>query len=249
MKVLSVNRSPLRARCRIDVPQASARPSASAPVDGPGGRASGWAWRATSRPTCERARRPGRRRSTPTRSEHYAFWQTVRAQAKRGAVGRGRLPPGLVGENLTLRWASRKTQLWIGDPAHRPGLGCQLCAGGERAALRPCYMFDAAMGFASRRATLMMAVGLVRQPTWRVARARHGDRQATPSSSCPARVRSICASSSASVRQGPRAASVLGSLSLYSSPQATGRGKPVFGHCDGRQVTTHTSPSTRSEAA
>ena len=51
-------------------------------------------------------------------SEHLAFWRTVRAQA-RVAGWDAEVPPGLVGENLTLEGLTER-QLWIGDRLHLP---------------------------------------------------------------------------------------------------------------------------------
>ena len=79
--------------------------------------------------------------------EHYAFWQTVRAQAGVAPWGAS-LPPGSLGENLTLEGLLEE-RLWIGDRlrfgAGRPGPGCLLVVSEPR---RPCFKFTAAMGFA-----------------------------------------------------------------------------------------------------
>ncbi|HEX3141322.1 MAG TPA: MOSC domain-containing protein, partial [Rhizobacter sp.] len=45
-------------------------------------------------------------------SEHYPFWQTVRAQAK-VALWDEALPPGSMGENLTIT-GMLESQAWIG---------------------------------------------------------------------------------------------------------------------------------------
>ena len=45
--------------------------------------------------------------------EHYPFWQTVRAQA-RVSLWDEALPPGSLGENLTLG-GLLETQAWVGD--------------------------------------------------------------------------------------------------------------------------------------
>jgi MOSC domain-containing protein YiiM len=74
-------------------------------------------------------------------SEHYAFWQTVRAQA-RVSLWDEPLPPGAMGENLTLAGVD-ETRLWIGDRLHLPG--CVLAVSEPR---YPCFKFNAAMGFA-----------------------------------------------------------------------------------------------------
>lgn len=74
-------------------------------------------------------------------AEHYAFWQTVRAQA-RVAGWQDALAAGALGENLTLRGVL-ETALWIGDRLVLPG--CVLAVSEPR---YPCFKFAAAMGFA-----------------------------------------------------------------------------------------------------
>lgn len=81
-------------------------------------------------------------------AEHYAFWRTVRAQAG-VALWDEALPPGSLGENLTLE-GLLEGDAWIGDVlrfAH-----CALAVSGPR---QPCFKFNAAMGFA--HAAKMMA--------------------------------------------------------------------------------------------
>lgn len=83
--------------------------------------------------------------------EHYPFWRTVRAQARAGAWDEA-LAPGRLGENLTLEGLVEQ-QAWIGDRlrfAH-----CVLAVSEPR---RPCFKFDAAMGFA-HAARLMVQSG------------------------------------------------------------------------------------------
>jgi MOSC domain-containing protein YiiM len=72
---------------------------------------------------------------------HYAFWQTVRAQA-RVSLWDEPLPPGSVGENLTVQGLD-EALLWIGDRLVLPG--CVLAVSEPR---MPCFKFGAAMGFA-----------------------------------------------------------------------------------------------------
>ncbi len=74
-------------------------------------------------------------------SEHHRFWQTVRGQARVAGWDEA-LPPGLLGENLTLQGLV-EAQLWIGDRLHLPG--CVLAVSEPRF---PCFKFNAAMGFA-----------------------------------------------------------------------------------------------------
>lgn len=84
-------------------------------------------------------------------SEHFAFWQTVRAQA-RVSLWDEALAPGLVGENLTLEGLT-EDQLWIGDRLVLPG--CVLAVSEPRF---PCFKFNAAMGF-THAAKLMWQSG------------------------------------------------------------------------------------------
>lgn len=72
--------------------------------------------------------------------EHYAFWQTVRAQAK-AAGWDDRLPPGSMGENLTITGVL-ENELYIGDLLRFPH--CSLAVSEPR---MPCFKFNAAMGF------------------------------------------------------------------------------------------------------
>ena len=81
-------------------------------------------------------------------SEHYAFWQTVRSQAGLSLWDEP-LPPGSIGENLTLEGVLEK-DLWIGDLLRFPG--CVLAVSEPRA---PCFKFNAAMGF--KHAARLMA--------------------------------------------------------------------------------------------
>jgi len=74
-------------------------------------------------------------------SEHYGFWQTVRAQA--GAAGwEDTLAPGSLGENLTLA-GLLESQVWIGDRLRFAD--CELVVSEPR---YPCFKFNAVMGFA-----------------------------------------------------------------------------------------------------
>ncbi len=73
-------------------------------------------------------------------SEHYAFWQTVRAQAG-VALWDEPLPPGAVGENLTVAGVV-ESQLFVGDLLRFPG--CVLAVSAPR---YPCFKFNAALGF------------------------------------------------------------------------------------------------------
>lgn len=80
--------------------------------------------------------------------EHYAFWQTVRSQAK-VQDWNAPLPFGMLGENLTLT-GLLEGEAFIGDQLHFPD--CVLAISEPR---QPCYKFEAAMGF--KQAAKMMA--------------------------------------------------------------------------------------------
>ena len=88
---------------------------------------------------------------------HYAFWQTVRAQAEQ-ALWDEPLPLGMLGENLTIDGIS-EDRLWIGDrllvggSANAPG--CVLAVSEPRF---PCFKFSAVMGF-PQAAKLMVQSG------------------------------------------------------------------------------------------
>lgn len=73
-------------------------------------------------------------------SEHYPFWQTVRAQAQ-VALWDEPLQPGALGENLTLS-GLLENQVWVGDLLRFPN--CELAVSEPR---QPCFKFNAAMGF------------------------------------------------------------------------------------------------------
>jgi MOSC domain-containing protein YiiM len=73
-------------------------------------------------------------------AEHYAFWQTVRAQAQ-VSLWDEPLPPGAMGENLTVE-GLLEDRLWIGDRLRLPN--CVLAVSEPRF---PCFKFNAAMGF------------------------------------------------------------------------------------------------------
>ena len=73
-------------------------------------------------------------------SEHYPFWQTVRAQA-RVALWDEPLAPGFMGENLTLA-GLLESGAWVGDVLRFAD--CQLAVSEPR---YPCFKFNAAMGF------------------------------------------------------------------------------------------------------
>lgn len=73
-------------------------------------------------------------------SEHYAFWRTVRAQAK-VSLWDEELPHGFMGENLTLQGLLEQ-QVWVGDVLRFAR--CDLAVAAPR---QPCFKFNAVMGF------------------------------------------------------------------------------------------------------
>ena len=81
-------------------------------------------------------------------SEHYTFWQTVRAQAQVSLWDEA-LPPGFMGENLTLS-GLLESEVFIGDVLRFAD--CQLAVSEPR---YPCFKFNAAMGF--KHASQLMA--------------------------------------------------------------------------------------------
>ena len=81
-------------------------------------------------------------------AEHYAFWKTVRSQA-RAQLWDEEPPPGLLGENLTIR-GLLETHAWIGDRIRFAD--CTLAISEPR---MPCGKFNVAMGF--EKAGKMMA--------------------------------------------------------------------------------------------
>lgn len=80
--------------------------------------------------------------------EHYAFWATVRGQAKVA----GALQPGDIGENLTLT-GLQETKVWLGDVLRFPD--CEFIVSEPR---YPCFKFSAHMGF-GQAAKLMAQSG------------------------------------------------------------------------------------------
>jgi MOSC domain-containing protein YiiM len=83
--------------------------------------------------------------------EHYPVWQTLRAQA--GVAGRdAELPPGAMGENLSLR-GLLENQVWVGDLLRFPD--AELVVSEPRF---PCFKFNDAMGFA-QAARMMVQSG------------------------------------------------------------------------------------------
>ena len=84
-------------------------------------------------------------------AEHYPFWQTVRAQA-RVSLWDEPLPPGLLGENLSLEGLLEK-DVCVGDVLRFAD--CELAVSEPRF---PCFKFNAVMGF-EQAARLMFDSG------------------------------------------------------------------------------------------
>ncbi|WP_295951522.1 MOSC domain-containing protein [Rhodoferax sp.] len=72
---------------------------------------------------------------------HYAFWRAQR-QAQGVSLFDEDLPPGFVGENLTLH-GLLEAEVWVGDTLHFPD--CSLRVTEPR---QPCFKFNAVMGYA-----------------------------------------------------------------------------------------------------
>jgi MOSC domain-containing protein YiiM len=85
--------------------------------------------------------------------KHYAFWRTVRAQARAGDWADELLPPGAMGENLTIDGLDER-DLWIGDQLHFADGGVLVVSEPRF----PCFKFNARMGF-SKAAKLMVESG------------------------------------------------------------------------------------------
>ncbi|MEY2890677.1 MAG: hypothetical protein RJA98_585 [Pseudomonadota bacterium] len=81
-------------------------------------------------------------------SEHLPFWATVRAQAGVTTLWDEPVPPGLLGENLTLA-GLLETQVWVGDVLRFPD--CELAVSEPRS---PCNKLGAALGFAQAKALM-----------------------------------------------------------------------------------------------
>jgi len=73
-------------------------------------------------------------------AEHLSYWQ-ARRREQGVSLWDELLPPGYVGENLTLE-GLLESQVWVGDELHFPGCVLRVTAPRE-----PCYKFNAAMGF------------------------------------------------------------------------------------------------------
>jgi len=70
--------------------------------------------------------------------EHLAFWQ---AQRQQHGLASAALPPGFMGENLTVQ-GLLEHEVYVGDRLHFPDCTLRVTAPRE-----PCYKFNAVMGF------------------------------------------------------------------------------------------------------
>lgn len=82
-------------------------------------------------------------------SEHYAFWVAQRLAALKREEP---LPPGSMGENLTLQGVL-ESELWIGDRLHIGSVVLEVTEPRQ-----PCFKFNARMGF-SHAAKMMVQAG------------------------------------------------------------------------------------------
>ena len=73
-------------------------------------------------------------------AEHYDFWRQQR-QANGVSMFDEALPPGFVGENLTIS-GLLEHEVWIGDELHFPDCVLRVTAPRE-----PCFKFNAVMGY------------------------------------------------------------------------------------------------------
>ncbi len=74
-------------------------------------------------------------------AEHRSYWQ-ARRREQGVSLWDELLPPGFVGENLTVE-GLLESQVWVGDELHFPGCVLRVTAPRE-----PCYKFNAVMGYA-----------------------------------------------------------------------------------------------------
>lgn len=84
-------------------------------------------------------------------AEHYPFWQAARHAQGLDLIDDS-LPPGSLGENLTLQ-GLLESDVWAGDVLVFPNCELQV-----RIPREPCYKFNAAMGF-SQASRLMAQSG------------------------------------------------------------------------------------------
>lgn len=83
-------------------------------------------------------------------AEHAAFWQARRREHGVSLFDEA-LPPGFVGENLTLQ-GLLEPEVWIGDELHFPGCVLRVTAPRE-----PCFKFNAVMGYTQAARDMVQA--------------------------------------------------------------------------------------------
>ena len=83
-------------------------------------------------------------------AEHAAFWQARRREHGVSLFDEA-LPPGFVGENLTLQ-GLLEPGVWIGDELHFPGCVLRVTAPRE-----PCFKFNAVMGYTQAARDMVQA--------------------------------------------------------------------------------------------
>ena len=80
--------------------------------------------------------------------EHLAFWQ---AQRQQHGLASAALPPGFMGENLTVQ-GLLEHEVYVGDRLHFPECTLRVTAPRE-----PCYKFNAVMGYPQAARDMMLA--------------------------------------------------------------------------------------------
>jgi MOSC domain-containing protein YiiM len=83
-------------------------------------------------------------------AEHAAFWQAHRREHGVSLFDEA-LPPGFVGENLTLQ-GLLEPQVWVGDELHFPDCVLRVTAPRE-----PCFKFNAVMGYPQAARDMVLA--------------------------------------------------------------------------------------------
>lgn len=83
-------------------------------------------------------------------AEHAAFWQARRREHGVSLFDE-LLPPGFVGENLSLE-GMLEPQVWVGDELHFPACVLRVTAPRE-----PCFKFNAVMGYAQAARDMSLA--------------------------------------------------------------------------------------------
>ena len=88
-------------------------------------------------------------------TEHMAFWRAQRREHRADLFADAdtptALPPGFMGENLSLQ-GLLETDVWVGDELHFPDCVLRVAAPRE-----PCYKFNAVMGFAQAGRAMAIA--------------------------------------------------------------------------------------------